>query len=74
LEEMQTKNEENKAKKDKDRDRGNTTKCQIFFSFCVHLAHNGDINDRPVSVDQSCLKLQHSHDGTILKECDLLYV
>ena len=43
-----------------------TTKRQIF-PFCVHLAAIGDINDRPVSVDQSRLKIHHSCDGTAIK-------
>ena len=38
---------------ERERDRGETTKRQIF-PFCVHLAAVGDINDQPVSVDALC--------------------
>jgi len=70
LEELQMKNEESKENRQRwtERERQREYhKATNIFSFCVHLADIGDINDWQVSVDQSCRKLQHSHDGTILK-------
>ena len=43
-----------KMERDPDRETvAISQKAKYFFSFCVHLVVIGDINDGPVSVDQS---------------------
>jgi hypothetical protein len=56
-------------KTEKDGERGEIVKFtkRAVFPFCVHLAANGESNDRPVSEDQSRRQILHSRDGTILK-------
>jgi len=62
-----TKNEESKENGERWRERRNITNLHIFFSCCVHLVAIGDVNDRPVSVDQSRRKIQHSRVDIIFK-------
>ena len=58
-----------RVKKTGKHEEGKYHKEPNIFSFCFHLADIGDVNDRPVSVDQSRRKLQHSRDGTPVTYC-----